>query len=82
MEEINCNKCGNDCNKKLTLSDDECIVNCIGEQYRYQGCYGSDVLEEFKTYTFTLCEPCLADLFKSFIIPVKIEDSYLYYKKE
>jgi len=70
--DILCNKCG----KSLKR-----IISTCG-QYNYcglmeitvKGCYGSDPLEDLKSYTFSLCENCLDELFKSFKLPVKEED--------
>lgn len=71
--EVFCNKCGGSCQQN----------NCPGfygliEETVYGG-YGSDPLSDMTEYTFSLCESCLDELFKTFKIPVQVNDRDLHY---
>lgn len=75
VEDIRCNKCGETCVKFLGGSKDfkdfygliEAVVS---------GGYESTDLEDTVTYTFSLCEKCLKELFDTFKIPVKRSGLY------
>lgn len=64
VEDILCNKCGNSC--KLNGSPYGLL------EYDYSGGYDSTPLRDCTTYTFSMCETCLLELFKSFVIAVKL----------
>lgn len=73
-EEVLCNKCGESLFVLIGIAQDtdERIVDTYGiVEHTYTGGYGSDPLHDLTSYTFSLCEPCLAELFKSFTIPVQ-----------
>lgn len=69
VDDIICNKCGKSCRENSNYQG--LIEKTI------TGCYGS-VLGDQTSITFSLCEYCLMDLFKTFAIPPEIFD-YLSY---
>lgn len=74
-EDLICNKCGESLKHIITTDGD--FNFCGLEEITVNGCYGSDPLEDLVSYTFSLCEKCLDDLFKSFKIPVEKKDYYI-----
>lgn len=66
-EDIICNKCGKSCIPK---------TNLINEAYglieaSVSGGYDSIFLRDEQSYTFSLCEECLKEMFDNFLIPPK-----------
>jgi len=61
--DIFCNKCGDSCQRDHGYYG-------LREAIVYGG-YESNPLEDMTTYTFSLCESCLDELFKTFKIPVE-----------
>ena len=75
-QEVLCNKCTKSLQKPSytdIAGTQHFSTNGIVE-YSYKGGYDSDPLEDITSYTFSLYEPCLADLFQSFIIPVEVSE--------
>lgn len=67
IDDIVCNKCGGSCK-----SADEYDTNFYGLIETYiEGGYNSISLEDGMSYTFSLCEKCLKELFENFKIPVE-----------
>lgn len=66
-EAVFCNKCGEDCTPFETVDslDPHGLI-----EVEVGGGYASPHLEDLTTYTFSLCEACLIELFKGFKIPV------------
>ena len=60
--DVFCNKCGGSCKR-------ECGFFGLIE-HTVSGGYGSDPLSDGASYTFSLCESCLNELFNEFKIPV------------
>lgn len=64
--DIICNKCGNTCT----------IVSCLQHygliEVEVSGGFDSKSLNDLTTYTFSVCECCLKELFRSFKIPVEL----------
>lgn len=72
VTDIICNKCGNSCKNE----DD----NCFGLiETQVQGGYAAK-LGDMVTWTFSICEDCLKELFDSFKVPV--ERSKAWYERE
>jgi hypothetical protein len=74
-EEILCNKCGNSCcniPKELDYISNSGMIDC-----KVYGGYFSEKLEDFATYTFSLCENCICELFNQFKIPVRKTETIL-----
>lgn len=66
-----CNKCGLSFGK---ISNGHCYNAGIIE-FTYRGNYHSKSLNDLEEYTFSLCEPCIKNLFDSFsIFPVKLKN--------
>lgn len=66
-DQITCNKCGKSCG----LPDGESNNSWYGLiEHTVRGGYFSKHLEDMTNYTFSLCEPCLSELFDSFLIKV------------
>lgn len=77
--EILCNKCAKSI-LHVDYTDDQGKMHFSAygiTEYTYKGGYGSDPLEDTTSYTFSLCEPCLADMFKSFLIPVDVSEYHI-----
>lgn len=72
IENVFCNKCGESCKSKF---DDQNFYGMI--EQTVEGGYGSEVLEDLTTYTFSLCEKCLNELFKEFKISVEMGNYYV-----
>jgi hypothetical protein len=66
IDDIFCNKCGNSCKSGSNFNG---LIEVTAE-----GNYDSTHLEDLKTYTFSLCEKCLVELFATFQIKPKILD--------
>lgn len=62
-EDIRCNKCGGSC--KTDAPGQYGLI----KQTVYGG-YGSTALSDMMEYRFSMCEPCLSELFSLFVIPV------------
>lgn len=75
-----CNKCGKDCNVTISTGEPP-EVNCCGETYEYVGCYGSYVLDDLVKYTFSVCEGCIAEWMKTFVVPVREVGVNLYHEE-
>lgn len=73
--DVFCNKCGESCRKWCThdISDIYGLDNCtvIGG---YLSSNDDTGLSDMTSYTFSLCEKCLRELFKTFKIPVDESD--------
>jgi len=70
VEDIICNKCG-----QSLLVLDEGIKDYSGLiEYEIIGGYCSPVFADCSKYTFSLCEKCLNELFKTFKIPAYQEE--------
>ena len=70
--DIICNKCGESCKEELL---DETMQMCSFYgliEVTVTGGYCSTHLADGSSYTFSLCEKCLVELFESF----KIKESY------
>lgn len=66
-KDIFCNKCGKTCAVPLTSTHD--MVNYHGLiEASVRGGYRSPVLTDGATYTFSLCELCLAKMMKTWLI--------------
>lgn len=68
-EDIRCNKCGGTCKVESAPGQYGLIKQVVC------GGYGSTALSDMTEYHFSMCEQCLSDLFKSFLLPV-IEREY------
>lgn len=64
-----CNKCGNSCEKGEASVGSKDFYGLL--ETEVVGGYLSDPLEDLTTYTFSICETCLKELFDSFKIPVE-----------
>lgn len=78
VTDILCNKCGKTCvssdSRKVSRNHDP-KENAFGLiEQSVHGAYFSTVLDDYVTYTFSLCEPCLMELFKSFELSVQQEE--------
>lgn len=68
IEDIICNKCGKSMNTECGF---------IGlEDAKVRGHYSSTNLKDYHTYSFSLCEECLEQLFNTFKISVDISDPF------
>lgn len=68
--DIICNKCGN----SLALKGAEDRQYGGLEEITVHGGYWSKHLEDMMSYTFSICECCLSDMFEGFkILPKKID---------
>lgn len=65
IEDIICNKCGETCR----LWEDGQFGGLI--ENKYTGGYGS-ILGDMTTYTYSICEKCMKELFDTFKIPVSV----------
>ena len=69
IKDILCNNCGESCFREY---------NALGLiETEVCGGYYSVELEDMKTYTFSICEKCLVELFKQFNIKPQIDDYYI-----
>lgn len=64
IDDITCNKCG----KSLGVDIGGGSRNFHGLHGNVRGGFGSPALEDFTTYKFDVCEPCLTEWFKTFTI--------------
>lgn len=64
--DIICNKCGNTC---LSACGYEGLID-----QKVTGGFGSDYLGDMNEYKFDICEKCLVEFFKTFLIPVQMTD--------
>lgn len=65
-KDVLCNKCGESC--KLPTSSLQ-FYGLI--ETKVSGGYDSIILDDLHTYTFSLCEACLKELFETFKLPVE-----------
>lgn len=66
-----CNKCGNSCQiKDKHTKDNYGLINA-----KIHGGYNSPKLEDCTSYTFSLCEFCLSELFQTFKIKIDKEEN-------
>ena len=65
--EILCNKCGNSCGAKNFPEDDLPEFHGLLEVY-VDGTYFSPRLADLMRYRFSICEPCLLEMFATFKI--------------
>ena len=68
VDEYLCNKCGGSQIKKFSEEDERGCVYGL-EQVKFTTGYLSGALPDCMEYTFSLCEECLAEMFKTFKIP-------------
>ena len=68
VEDLICNACGN------SLKEDHNF--CGLEEVEVIGCYDSPVLDDGVKYSFSLCEHCLNDMFKKFLIKPHEKDLF------
>lgn len=66
-KDILCNKCGESCTPKFSKAF------CGLIEVEVYGNYHSEVLEDLKKYTFSICEKCLDIMFAEFIIHPKTD---------
>ena len=70
IEDVICNRCA----KSLKIKNSSSPNDFFGlVEHTIHGSYDSISLNDCTSYTFSLCEKCLAGLFKSFEIPPKID---------
>lgn len=69
IDDIICNKCGKSCRAYPESSMFSGLL-----EYRFNGCYGSEPLEDMTGYIFSICNPCLKEIFDTFKIPVVVID--------
>ncbi len=67
LESCMCNRCGDSLLTHPEYGSD-------GLHTEYHGGYGSSPLADMTSYSFDLCEPCLAWLFMQFKTPPTIQD--------
>lgn len=67
---MNCNKCGETC----LISYDTEHSEFYGQIVHYSAGYNSPVLEDGYSYTFTLCERCLASIICTLKNPPTVVD--------
>lgn len=73
ISDVICNQCGNSLKDCSVLKGDE--ANFCGLVHgEVRGNYDSKVLEDLRSYKFSLCEICLKKMFKGFKIPVDEEE--------
>lgn len=75
IDDILCNKCGKSCKEDC---GEDVIEYCGLIETTIEGGYFSPVLEDAVKYTFSLCEECLNELFKTFKIEVESGGEYWY----
>lgn len=78
VDDVICNKCGESC---MSVDDDFKTPYGLNEVV-VSGGYYSNYLEDLTTYTFSLCEKCLSELFKTFLIPVHKSGLYENYERK
>jgi hypothetical protein len=72
-DDIICNKCGASCIEDFEgLPSTEVAYGLI--EAEVEGGYYSTYLEDQQSYTFSLCEKCLKELFDKFVIPPESKD--------
>jgi len=69
IHDILCNKCGKSC--RTPIGNYEGLI-----EVKVQGGYDSPVVGDMTTWTFSLCQYCIAEFGKSFKIPIEINDTY------
>lgn len=70
VTDVLCNKCGKSCVPvHRPLSCDAPKWACGLVETTIHGKFLSPVLEDLTSYTFSICELCVQQLFESFIIP-------------
>lgn len=80
LTNVKCNKCG----KKMaetypdpTTGGGDRVSEVIGLTAEVDGGYSSIHLLDCVKYSFDMCEECLAELFDSFVIAVKMQEIQL-----
>lgn len=74
IEDIICNNCGNSC-RAWRSKDDVEIHDAYGLiETKVSGGYDSTELCDMTSYSFSLCEPCLKQMFDAFKIPPTVFD--------
>jgi hypothetical protein len=79
-QEVLCNKCTLSL-RKIDYTDMYNIQHSSFYgivEYTYKGGYNSHPLQDITSYTFSLCEPCLSEMFESFTIPVGVDEYDIY----
>lgn len=71
--DIICNRCGESLRVSLDTDGNHHDYYGLGE-VEVSGGYASPVLPDAMTFTFSLCEPCLGQLFSTFKIPPSTGD--------
>lgn len=66
-EDILCNKCGKTCKMPHAQLQHYGLIEA-----EVTGGFDSTALEDLHTYTFSICEVCLKELFDTFSIPVEV----------
>lgn len=89
--DVVCNKCGDSCVPKFIVKHNEKLTEAqkISSQLNrgfvdahglieqiVRGSFNSEHLDDMTTYTFSMCEKCLVDLFETFKIPVNKVETY------
>jgi len=70
IEDTVCNKCGKSLRVKISSDGDYHIIGL--EEIHYNGYYGS--IYDLERRVFSICEPCLTELFESFVIKPEVWD--------
>ena len=68
IDDVTCNKCEGSCRE---VGMEDYGFNCLIE-HKITGGYGSAHLGDMTSYTFSLCEKCLVEMFDTFKIPVEV----------
>ena len=71
VEDVICNKCGSSCRPSNEVPDFYGLIEAS-----FTTGYESVALPDGKEYTFSLCESCIAELFKSFAINPEEKDFF------
>jgi hypothetical protein len=72
-KDIFCNKCGVTCALPLKPSDGHVVYYGLVEASITTGAL-SPVLPDGHRYTFSLCEPCIAEMMKTWLIEPEVVD--------
>ena len=72
LTDVICNKCGNSCRPKEYNTDFYGLIEAT-----VTGGFDSPALADACAYTFSMCEPCLKELFDSFKFSVDVTDYLL-----
>lgn len=73
-DQVFCNKCGENCGLPKVAPGQESGHPHGLIETTVRGGYWSNPLQDCVSYTFSLCESCLSELFKTFKIPVGMFD--------